>query len=362
MTSNQKAETGLSIVISNWNGRSLLERFLPSVVASTAAFEGTCQWPSEIVIADDASEDGTRAWLAAQFPRVRCESSPLRSGAPATANRGVRLARYPLVYVMNNDVALEPTTLPVLLEHFVGRRVFAVSSQVYDYNTGILCGGGQLGEFRRGFLGIHRRYFVPSPSGGQDPWLTLWAASAYTLYDREKFLALGGFDELFTPYGWEDVELSLRAWKQGFELHYEPRSVVWHRLSSTMGPRYPRRKLRALNERGRLLTHWLHLDTPAQVTQHSLFLLLKLLAAMFVGGWDTWSATAQAVRRWDEIKARRQALRAKQQRTLDDVVNEMAKQLGRLGAKALNQTSAPVRPYLTPPGRAPRQMRKLGRR
>src|SRR5207253_10024540 len=66
--------------------------------------------PCEIIVADDANEDDTRAWLAAQFPDARFECSGERAGpvgfAP-TVNRGVRAARYALVYVVNNDVALE---------------------------------------------------------------------------------------------------------------------------------------------------------------------------------------------------------------------------------------------------------------
>src|SRR5205823_296228 len=157
MTPDRTGQPGISIVIPSWNGRALLEKFLPTVVAAAAAFEAACRQPSEVVIADDASEDDTRAWLAAQFPHARFECSGTRAGpvgfAP-TANRGVRAARYALVYVVNNDVALDPTALPPLAAHFVSPRVFAAASQVYDYDTGVLSGAGQLGEFRRGFLGI----------------------------------------------------------------------------------------------------------------------------------------------------------------------------------------------------------------
>src|SRR5439155_11860351 len=102
MISEQRGQPGVSIVIPSWNGRALLEQFLPTVVDAAGAFEAACRQPSEIVIADDASEDDTRAWLAAQFPDVRFESSGEGAGpagfAP-TVNRGVRAARYALVYV-----------------------------------------------------------------------------------------------------------------------------------------------------------------------------------------------------------------------------------------------------------------------
>src|SRR3989475_4027822 len=189
MTPHQTSQPGLSIVIPSWNGRALLEKFVPTVVDAAAGFEAACRQPCEIIIADDASEDDTRAWLATQFPDARFESSGERAGpvgfAP-TANRGVRAARYALVYVVNNDVALDRTTLPPLATHFVSPRVFAVASQVYDYDTGVLSGAGQLGEFRRGFLGIHRRYFVPTPAQAPGPWLTLFATGGASLFHPEK--------------------------------------------------------------------------------------------------------------------------------------------------------------------------------
>src|SRR2546426_5663701 len=203
MIPEQTGNPGLSIVIPSWNGRALLEKFLPTVVAAAGAFEAACRQPSEVVIVDDASEDDTRAWLAAQFPDARFESSGERGGpvgfAP-TANRGVRAARYALVYVVNNDVALDRTTLPPLAAHFVSPRVFGVASQVYDYDTGVLSGAGQLGEFRRGFLGIHRRYFVPSPAEAPGPWLTLFATGGASPLDPEKILALRGVYESFAPF------------------------------------------------------------------------------------------------------------------------------------------------------------------
>lgn len=339
-------EPGLSIVIPSWNGRPLLERFLPSVVRAAAVFESTCRQPAEIIVADDASDDGTDAWLAANFPPVRRERGGEHAGFAPTANRGVRAARYALVYILNNDVALEPETLPPLVAHFTSASVFAVASQVYDYHTGQLRGAGQLGEFRRGFLGIHRRYFVPESAPSADrPWLTFFATGGSALFDLRKFLALGGFEERFAPFGWEDVELSLRAWKQGFEVHWEPRSRVWHQFSSTITPGFSRRYVRAVYERNRLWAHWLHLDTPGEAAAHATFLALKHLAATFAGQWEMWSATAQALSRWGEIRAQRERLRSGQRRSLREILAQIAGELCRPHARPLNESSAPVRPF-----------------
>lgn len=340
--------SGMSIVIPSWNGRELLRKFLPSVLTAVKAFETACRQPTEIVVADDASSDGTRPWLAAHFPQVRCGSSERREGFAPAANRGVQAARYGLVYLVNNDVALASTTLVPLLAHFTDPAVFAVASQVYDYSTGVLRGAGQLGEFRRGFLGIHRRYFVSSPGANlksETPFLTMFAGGGSSLLDREKFLALGGFDESFAPFGWEDVELSLRAWKRGFEIHYEPQSAVWHQFSSTITSRFSRRGVSAVYERNRLLTHWLHLDTLGQAAAHACFASLKLVGSLFLGRSETWSAALQALSHWGDVHAKRQKLCAVQQRTLIHVLEMLAAQMARPGVEPLNSDSAPVRAY-----------------
>jgi GT2 family glycosyltransferase len=337
-------QTGLSIVIPSWNGRALLERFLPSVASAAAAYEAACRQPTEILVADDASEDGTPEWLARNYPRLRCEPSARRQGFGPTANRGIRAASYGLVFLLNNDVALEPATLPPLAAHFHSPGVFAVAGQVYDYQTGLLSGAGQLGRFRRGFLEIHRRYFVAGTSeAGGPPWLTLFTSGGSSLFDREKFLALGGFEDLLAPFGWEDVELSLRAWKQGYELHYEPRSAVWHQFSSTISPGFRRRYVRAIYERNRLLGHWLHLDSRGEFAAQAFALSGKLLASTLVGRWEAWSALRQALSFRSEIRVKRKSLQTRRQRVLHEVLQQVAQQLERPGARLLDRKSAPTR-------------------
>lgn len=336
---------GLSVVIPSWNGRSLLQKFLPSVLQSVDAFRSACSLPAEILVADDASSDDTLAWLGDHFPSVRCESSPTRCGFAPTVNRGVRAARYSSVYILNNDVALEPDTLSTLFPHLSDPLVFAVTGQVYDFASGLLRGGAQFARFRRGFLGVHERFYVdPSGSSPSPPIFTFWASGGSTLFHRESFLALGGFEELFAPFGWEDVELCLRAWKQGFTIHYEPRSAIWHQFSSTIGSRFSRRHVHAVYERNRLWAHWMHLDTPAQFAAHFSVLFLKLLADPFALRWETWSAFFQALRELPAIRARRAGLLARRRVLLADILQLLAAQSRRPEVRPLHEGTAPIRP------------------
>ena len=347
------AARGISVVIPSWNGRALLKKFLPSVVESIGAFEKRCGLPAEIVVSDDASDDDTVGWLRENFPAVRCDTAAVRRGFAPTVNRGVRAATFSWVYVLNNDVALEPSTLCPLIAHFDDPQVFAVSGQTYDFATGKLYGGGQWGEFRRGFLGVHERYFVREPeaasptASGEAPYLSLWGSGGSTLYDREKYLAIGGFEELFAPYGWEDVEICVKAWKQGFATHYEPRSAIWHQFSSTIGPRFGRRRVRAVYERNRLWMHWMHLDTAGQFAAHAGMVVLRLLGDPLVLRWENWSALLQAMPELPRVWARRKELLARRKLTLVEVFGRIGEAMRRKEVLAYREEIAPVRacPY-----------------
>ena len=195
-TSDAKSkDNGVSIVIPTWNGFKILEKFLPTVVKAKLAFEQSYGWLVEIIITDDASDDNTGEWLGSNYPDITFVTSSERLGFSGNSNRGIQAAQYRLVYLLNNDVAITAETLPPLVKHFDDTNVFAAASQVYDFETGILAGAGQIGEFRRGFLRVHDRYFVP-PDAPENagPYLTIYATGGSAMYDRDKFLEIGGFD------------------------------------------------------------------------------------------------------------------------------------------------------------------------
>lgn len=330
----------MSIVIPTWNGRELLEKHLPSVIEAASHYQNISRQEVEILVVDDAGSDRAREWLPARFPDfpgLRVETNARNLGFAPTANRGIRLARHPLVYLLNNDISPDLEALPPLIAHFEKPHVFAVASEVYDFTTRTLCGAGQIGEFRRGFLGVHRRYFAEEHrlEANEPPWLTMFATGGSSMFRRDSFLQLGGFDEDFAPFGWEDVEMSLRAWKQGWEAHYEPRSRVYHEFSSTIAPRFPRRKVRAVYERNRLMGHWIHLDSPRRLAAHAAFLALKLAGSAVSGRWEQWKATGSALARLGSVRAKRKAYHARQQRSLIEVLRLVAAQARRPGAAAL---------------------------
>jgi GT2 family glycosyltransferase len=106
-----------------------------------------------------------------------------------------------------------------------------------------------------------------------------FAVGGACLYRRADFLATG-FDPLFEPFYWEDIDYSWVGWRRGKRVLYQPASVVEHMHRGTIGRRVPADFVRAMVERNRLLFAWKHIDEPGLQKRH--------LAALYRLALDTY--------------------------------------------------------------------------
>ena len=246
-----------SIVIPNWNGRELLARYLPSVLAAGA---------DEVVVVDNGSTDGSVEFLRETFPSVRVLTLPKNRGFGGGSNAGVEAARNDVVVLLNSDMRVAPDFLAPLLEAFTNDKVFAVSCQIFFSDparrreeTGLT-----EGRWRRGSLEVGHR---------ADDQITeaspcFYGGGGSCAFDRAKFLELGGFDELYAPFYFEDADLGYLAWKRGWQVLYQPRSVVWHEHRGTIGRHFTDARIRAVLERNRLLFCWKNIHEPRRLMGH----------------------------------------------------------------------------------------------
>jgi GT2 family glycosyltransferase len=306
------------MVIPTWNGRHLLERFLPSVVTAADSYRRESGGDVEILVVDDGSTDGTDRWIAeassaAAIP-IRFTRLAANGGFARAANRGVGDASHPLVWLLNNDVEVPPDAVDALVRPFAesDARLFAVHSQMIDLETGRRVGTGKTGSFSRGFLRVHRS-FLPAPDS-TGPYWSMFATGGSAMYRRDVFVELGGFDETFAPFYLEDVELSYRAWKRGWRVRYQPASVVAHQFSSTIGTLGA--PVEWISQRNRLLFHWIHLHDRRFLLAHLCWVALLLASAPVTGKWNFLGGFADALRDWPRVRAKR--LAARRQATCSD--------------------------------------------
>lgn len=264
-----------SLVIPSWNGRDLLERFLPSWAAAISTHPG-----SEIVIVDNGSTDGSADWIRANYPQVRLVALQENFGFGGGSNAGFRAARNDVVVLLNSDMRVEPDFLAPLLAAFTDEAVFAVSCQIYladktrrREETGLTQGWWQDGGLRVG----HR----------EDPAVDrvfpcFYGGGGSCAFDRRKFFELGGFDELFAPFYLEDTDLGFAAWKRGWKVLYQPASVVYHEHRGTIGKHYTADGIESVLQKNFLLFCWKNIHGWKRLGPHFLF----SFAGAVVSGWS----------------------------------------------------------------------------
>lgn len=269
-------EKNLSIVIPSYNGKELLEKFLPSVLEECKNYS---LGKTELIVVDDASSDGTLEYLKSNFQDVKTIRHSVNRGFSVSANHGVQASKNQIVVLLNNDVEIAEGFFRFLSPHFEDKTIFAVrpcieSGRNRDKHNFAHPRIG--GEFRFGFIQ------VPVEKLGNLRF-SFFAGGGASAFDKEKFLELGGFDELFSPFYFEDVDISYRAWKKGWKTIYEPRSLVFHQGGETISKFYSRRQISRIVERNKYFLVWKNITEPKLLLQHLLFTPLRIFAFLTGG-------------------------------------------------------------------------------
>lgn len=293
--------TPASIVIPNWNGRDLLEKYLPSVVEACDFALG-----DELVVVDNASTDGSADWLTRTYPNVRVLCMPTNLGFGGGSNAGIDAASNRIVVLLNSDMRVEPDFLGPLLRPFSDPEVFAVAAQILFSDpakrreeSGLTFASWKNGQLELGHdvvtdvPGIYPCFY---PGGGS------------SAFDREKFLELGGFDHLFRPFYFEDTDLGYEAWKRGWKVLYAPDSVVYHEHRGTIGKKFRSDYVNRIVAKNRILFHWKHVTDPLRLGAFCLRVMAQAVRSIGVRTQPHQvSATAVVAALWQlpELLAKR---------------------------------------------------------
>jgi len=253
-----------SVVIPNWNGKDLLAKYLPSVEAALAGNPA-----NEIVVVDNGSTDGSAEFVRSSFPRVKLVALAANLGFGGGSNAGFREASNDIVVLLNSDMRVEEGFLAPLLEGFADPQVFAVSCQIFFSDasklreeTGLTQGWWQDG-------GLRVRHRIDPAVDCLYP--CFYGGGGSCAFDRRKFLELGGFDHLLAPFYLEDTDLGYLAWKRGWKVLYQPRSVVYHEHRGTIGKRFSEAYIQTVLKKNFVLFCWKNIHEWPRLASHFFF-------------------------------------------------------------------------------------------
>jgi hypothetical protein len=270
-----------AIVVLNYNGAALLETCLPSLLAAGA---------DEVVVLDNGSADNSRDLVRDKFPGVTWFAASANRFL-VSYNEFLAQTKHPLVFLLNNDVSLRPGCLAPLLRHFDDPRVFAVAPLVL--NPGDLVENGRTcltwSQGRFGYRQIDTR-----------PGITATASTAAGMFDREKLMSFGGFDELLLPMYGEEMDLTLSAYRRGWIVRFEPQAVADHLGGASINKAVCDDRRRSYNVKNRHLSVIKHVHSRALLAAYFAWtaLLSPLRLLTFDGAYLRGSVAAWRLRKF----------------------------------------------------------------
>jgi N-acetylglucosaminyl-diphospho-decaprenol L-rhamnosyltransferase len=229
----------VSVLVVSWQSGAWLERCLRSIDPAEA----------EIIVADNASTDGSAARAAAVAPHARVLALPRNLGFAAGVNAARRAATAPRLLILNPDAAATPGAIGRLATALdaadeigaaAGRLVGADGTPQRGFNVRRL---PTLASLAADLLLLDHlwpgnpasaRYYArdldpDAPADVEQP------AAACLMVRADLFDRLGGFDEAFWPAWWEDVDFCRRLGAAGYRIRYAPDAVFVHEGGTSVG-------------------------------------------------------------------------------------------------------------------------------
>lgn len=263
---------GVSVIIPSWNGYELLKKNLPFLFDSLKH----SNYKYEVIVVDDGSSDESVDFLKKNYPEIKLVEQKENLGFSKSCNNAVKKSSYSILYFLNTDVTVTKNFLEYLIPHFLVDNVFAVgsipllySSQEYmvvpEYN------------FKYGFL-LHKPVKIDI---NEKYAKAFFVEAGYSAFNKEKFLTLGGFDELYSPCYYEDIDLCYRANKREWISIIEFRSRIKHKGSESINRRYSLFKKKRIFMEKTFIFSWKNIEGKSMILKHLLFLPFAILYFLF---------------------------------------------------------------------------------
>ncbi len=303
-----------SFVVPNYNGETVIAACADAMLAAAAR----SHFPGEIIIVDDASSDRSADIIGSYSDRVKLVRLEKNRGFSSACNAGISAARGRAILLINNDVSVYPDIIDIALARLETPDVFAVSFRALDEN-GQLRIGRTLPSYKKGFL-----------KGAPDERETLrdmeakptfFASGGGAAFDADKLRALGGFDENMNPFYWEDVDLSFRALRRGWNIVYDPACLVLHPSHGVISSSRRAREVNVISRRNQLAFFWKNVDCPRMWAGHVFFVALKVLSGCLAFRFDYLKSVSGAARFAGPVAAFRRDQKKLSVRSTRDIIN-----------------------------------------
>lgn len=241
----------VAVVILNWNGKALMEEFLPSVIANTPA-----EW-ADVIVADNGSTDDSIKMLEETFPSVGIIRLDQNYGFAEGYNQALKQIGHEYTVLLNSDVEVTPGWLdaPIAALDSDSRiaaaqpKILAQRNKEYFEYAG--AAGGYIDKYGYPYCRGRVLHIIEKDNGQYDTTTDiLWATGACLFVRTATYKEVDGLDAAFFAHQ-EEVDMCWRLRSRGYRLVCTPQSTVYHVGGATLHVESPRKTF--LNFRNSLL-------------------------------------------------------------------------------------------------------------
>ncbi|WP_055436730.1 glycosyltransferase family 2 protein [Lacinutrix algicola] len=240
----------IAVVILNWNGKALLQKFLPSILEHSQ--EAT------IYVADNASTDDSIAFVTSNFPEIKIIRNKENGGYAKGYNDALKHLEEDIFCLVNSDIEVTKNWISPILNTFKTESNTAIiQPKILDYKKKTHfeyagAAGGFIDKY--GYPYCRGRIFdtIEEDKGQYNINSEIfWASGACFFIRKDVFNTLNGFDESFFAH-MEEIDLCWRAFNLGYVSKYISESTVYHVGGATLSSTNPKKTY--LNFRNSLAT------------------------------------------------------------------------------------------------------------
>jgi len=223
----------IAVVILNWNGKALLEKFLPSVIQFSRD-------DAEIYVADNNSIDDSIAFLKEKYPEIKIIKNKTNGGYAKGYNDALKHVDADVFALVNSDIEVAKGWLkPVIKQFKKNKNTAAIQPKILDYkDKSKFEYAGAAGGFIdfMGYPYCKGRIFMElekDKNQYNDTYDIFWATGACFFIRSEVFYQLKGFDEDYFAHQ-EEIDLCWRIQNEGYNIQYVGLSTVYHVGGATL--------------------------------------------------------------------------------------------------------------------------------
>lgn len=248
-----------------------------------------------IVVNDDPSESLEQDLK--EFGEVKLLENKENLGFAGSVNRGIRASSRPLVFLLNSDVLIHDRSFFTAAKKFEEHPGLFAIAFAQKEKDGMVAGRNRL--FWQSGMIRHSR----AKSFGEG--ITAWAEGGSSVFRKVILEELAFFDTLYSPFYWEDIDLSYRAWRAGYEILFDPTVTVTHHHESTIGALFAKDKVKTVSYRNQFTFIWKNIHDPSLLAGHVLLLPKNAVHALLAGESSFFKGLIAALVRLPSILAHR---------------------------------------------------------